>query len=103
MATPVIIDVLKSLSEQSNWKWRRWFVFGIAIWAQGLITYIAIVGSDATRDAIAFNITGLLMTLVGSYIFGATWDSQNARKSTIAAHALPAAGGTADTQVKVDT
>ena len=94
-------EILKALENTTSWKWRRVYVFVILFWAMGLITYIAIVSNDATRDGIAFNITGLLITLTGAYIFGASWDSHNARKSVIASSAIPEGGGTSDTQIEV--
>lgn len=95
-------ELLRALDNTTTWRWRRLYVFVILIWAMGLITYIAVVGSDGTRDSIAFNVTGLLITLTGAYIFGASWDNHNARKSVLAAGAIPDGGGTADTQVKVE-
>jgi hypothetical protein len=82
-------ELLKALEGATSWKWRRLYVFVILFWAMGLITYIAIVGSDATRDGIAFNVTGLLITLTGTYIFGAAWEGKDARKSMIAASNKP--------------
>lgn len=95
-------ELLRALDATTSWKWRRVYVFVILVWAMGLITYIAIVGSDSTRDGIAFNVTGLLITLTGAYIFGASWDSHNARKSVVASAAIPDGGGSSDTQVKVE-
>lgn len=71
-------------------------------WGMSLITYIAIVGSDRTRQDIAFNVTGLLIATIGSYVFGATWDNQNERKANLAAASIQSSDtSTTTTDVKV--
>lgn len=95
-------QVLEGLNRMP-WFWRRIAIASVLLWGMGLITYIAIVGSDATRQDIAFNVTGLLIATIGSYLFGATWDHSNERKANLAAAAInpPTDVGSVTTDVNV--
>nr|QIG67163.1 hypothetical protein EVB34_058 [Rhizobium phage RHph_TM26] len=85
------------------WFWRRILVIGIILWAMGLITYIAVV-DPGTRGDVAFYVAGVLVSTMGSYLFGATWDNQNERKANLAAQTLPPppATGTADVSTNLE-
>lgn len=82
--------------------WRRVAVFLIIMWSMGLITYIAVYGDDDTRKDVAFYVSGILVSTVGSYLFGATWDNQNERKANLAAAAISPDAGPASNDVTAD-
>ncbi|QIG76507.1 hypothetical protein EVC26_061 [Rhizobium phage RHph_I72] len=79
-------EVLLALNRMP-WFWRRILVIAIILWAMGLLTYIAVV-EPSVRGDIGFYVSGVLISTVGSYLFGATWDNQNERRANLAASAI---------------
>lgn len=92
------------------WFWRRVIVCAIVFWSMGLLTYLAVMGSDSTQADIGFYVAGVLVSTMASYLGIATVDHQNERKANLAAAAIlpQASTESADTtqtniDVKVDT
>lgn len=88
----VLVETLNRFS----WQMRRRIIIGILVWGAALVTYLAVVGDASIRDTIAFNVIWLMGAVIGSYVFGASWDDQNARKTAIASQAVDNAAGQTD-------
>lgn len=93
-------DALIALNRMP-WFWRRVLIGAIIIWSMGLLTYLAVVGNDTLKADIGFYVSGVLVSTMGSYLFGATWDNQNERKANLAAVAITPPVS-ADTSVQVN-
>lgn len=87
------------------WFWRRVAVGSILIWSMGLLTYLAIVGTESTRQDIAFYVSGVLVSTMASYLGIAAVDHQNERRANLAAAAInppPESKAEPDTTTTVD-
>lgn len=69
---------------ERSWKWRRIAVFvplGVCL---GVIVWLTAFGADTRLNQDLANGAYLLIaTLVGSYLFGATWDDRNRDRAII--------------------
>jgi hypothetical protein len=84
-----------------DWAVRRRIIILALIWIGALVTYLAIWGKpDSLREAIATGLILLFGSIVGSYVFGAVWEKNVARKNDIAQQAVEQ--GATDTTVKVE-
>lgn len=79
---------------KDSWKVRRRIVIGLLVWAVAMCSYIVLKGADTRLAETAFTgCIALIVSLVGSYVFGAVWDDNNVRKSSDANQpALPPSG-----------
>ncbi|EPE95699.1 hypothetical protein RGCCGE502_22655 [Rhizobium grahamii CCGE 502] len=83
-----------------DWAVRRRIIILVLTWCTGIITYLAVWGRPiALSDTIAMNLILLMGGIIGSYVFGAVWETNVARKSSIAQQAVEQ--GDADTTVEV--
>jgi DMSO reductase anchor subunit len=83
-----------------DWAVRRRIIILVLIWGAGLVTYLAVWGRPiALSDTIAMNLILLMGGIIGSYVFGAAWESIAKRKSDIAQTAVEQ--GDAETTVEV--
>lgn len=86
------------------WNARRRRIDLILLYCAIVVGYLAVYGPDAVKDTIALGLVGLAVTTVGSYIFGAAWDDNNARKAAVQSESI--AEGVeppADVQVEAET
>lgn len=84
-----------------DWAVRRRIIILTLFWSAVLITYLAVWGRDISlTDTIAMNLILLMGGIIGSYVFGAVWESNSQRKSKIAETAVDQ--GTADTTVTIE-
>lgn len=73
----------------SDWTVRRRIIILSLIWIAGLVTYLAIWGRPTSLvEAIATNLILLFGGIVGSYVFGAVWDSNRKRSADLAEAAI---------------
>lgn len=87
----------------AEWATRRRIIILTLIWASGLITYISVFGrSISVNEAIATNLIFMMGGVIGSYVFGAVWQSTSDKKSEIAQQAVDQSAGTTSTEVKVE-
>lgn len=84
-----------------DWAVRRRIIILTLIWSASLVTYLAVFGRPSSmNEAIATNLIILMVSVIGSYVFGAVWEQNVARKTDVAQAAVDQ--GAADTQVKVE-
>jgi len=84
-----------------DWAVRRRIIILSLIWIAVLVTYLAIWGRPiALSDTAVTNLLWIFGGIVGSYVFGAVWESNVARKADVAQQAVEQ--GDADTTVKVE-
>lgn len=63
---------------ETSWIWRRTTVFGTLGFCAWAVGYLTIWGADtALAREIATSLILLAGTVIGSYVFGATWDDLN--------------------------
>lgn len=66
----------------NDWRRRRRVIHAVLIYCAGAVAYLVIFGTDtALHQQIGLALIGLAATTVGSYVFGATWDDHNVRKT----------------------
>lgn len=83
-----------------DWAVRRRIIILTLIWCSGIVTYLAVWGRPiALSDTIAMNLILLMGGIIGSYVFGAVWEKNVARKTDVAQQAV--SQGDADTTVEV--
>jgi hypothetical protein len=72
----------RNVDPQSSWKIRRRFMFGISAFCCWVIAYILVkqvaTGPADTAMTMAFL---TLISIVGSYVFGATWEDISTMKT----------------------
>lgn len=76
------------------WKHRRRIVYGTLGFCAGSIVYLMVYGQADSRlhETIAYGLIGTAIAVIGSYVFGATWDDRNVMKTLgAAAYRDPAA------------
>ncbi|MCS0459549.1 hypothetical protein [Rhizobium favelukesii] len=84
-----------------DWAVRRRIIILSLIWIAVLVTYLAVWGRPiALSDTAVTNLLWIFGGIVGSYVFGAVWETNVARKTEIAQQAVEQ--GDADTTVKVE-
>ncbi|MGV2130885.1 hypothetical protein ACQZ4Q_01580 [Agrobacterium vitis] len=84
-----------------DWAVRRRIIILLLIWGAGIVTYLSIWGRPiALSDAIATNLILFMGGIVGSYVFGAVWETNVQRKADVAQAAVDQ--GAVDTSVKVE-
>ena len=84
-----------------DWAVRRRIIILLLIWGAGIVTYLAVWGRPiALSDTIAMNLILFMGGIVGSYVFGAVWETNVQRKTDVAQAAVDQ--GTVDTSVKVE-
>lgn len=66
-----------------SWKIRRRIVIATLGFCAGCITYLMICGQADSRlhETIAYGLFGTGISVIGSYVFGATWDDMNVMKT----------------------
>lgn len=65
---------------RDGWKYRRRIVFGTLIWLVINLEYLILFGEDSALNQQAFiAMIGLFGSVVGIYVFGATWDDHSKR------------------------
>ena len=80
---------------------RRRIIILSLIWIAALVTYLAIWGRPiALSDTAVTNLLWIFGGIVGSYVFGAVWETNVARKTDVAQQAVDQ--GSAETTVKVE-
>lgn len=83
-----------------DWAVRRRIIILSLIWIAVLVTYLAIWGRPiALSDTAVTNLLWIFGGIVGSYVFGAVWESNAARKADVAQQAVEQ--GDAETTVEV--
>ncbi|MGP4691600.1 hypothetical protein [Agrobacterium cavarae] len=84
-----------------DWAVRRRIIILSLLWCATLVTYLAVWGNPTSlSEAIATSLILLFGSIVGSYVFGAVWESNTKVKADIAQQAVDQGG--ADTTVKVE-
>ncbi|MBX4897445.1 hypothetical protein [Rhizobium bangladeshense] len=84
-----------------DWAVRRRIIILSLIWIAALVTYLAVWGRPiALSDTAVTNLLWIFGGIVGSYVFGAVWETNVARKTDIAQQAVDQ--GDAETTVKVE-
>jgi DMSO reductase anchor subunit len=84
-----------------DWAVRRRIIILTLLWGSGIVTYLAVWGRPiALSDTIAMNLILLMGGIIGSYVFGAVWEKNAARKADVAQAAVDQ--GDTDTTVKVE-
>lgn len=79
------------LPSQSSWTIRRRIIVITLFWCGVMVTYLSIWGRDIQLSETSVNGLLLLMaSVIGSYVFGATWDQNSQRKSEVDAMAVSA-------------
>lgn len=72
------------MSTPGCWKIRRRFMFSIAGFCVWVISYVLYSGLNTAAADTAITMSFLtLISIVGSYVFGAAWDDKNARNISI--------------------
>lgn len=90
------------LITRSSWAVRRRIIIATLLWCASLVTYLAIWGRPITLvEAIASGCLLLMGSVIGTYVFGATWDDQAKRKAQVAQAAVDQSDPTSTT-VKVE-
>lgn len=85
-----------------DWAVRRRIIILCLLWGAGVVTYLAVMGRPiALSDTIAMNLILFMGGIVGSYVFGAVWETNSKRTSDIAQTAVEQ--GEAETTVEVKT
>lgn len=65
----------RNIDWQSSWRIRRWFMFIVSLFCMWSVTYV--LWKDLTSGPADTAVTMSFLTLlgiVGSYVFGATWE-----------------------------
>lgn len=66
--------------QQGSWAVRRLFMFIISAFCVGVVSFALYRGLDTKVAETAVTMSFVtLISVVGSYVFGATWDDKNAR------------------------
>ncbi|MBZ9894254.1 hypothetical protein LB545_07840 [Mesorhizobium sp. BR1-1-6] len=79
------------LSSQASWTIRRRIIILTLFWCGVLVTYLSVWGRDIQLSETSVNGLLLLMaSVIGSYVFGATWDHNSQRKAEVDAMAVGA-------------
>lgn len=87
---------------RAPWQVRRRIVVVTLIWCIVLISYLAIWGkADTLREAIATSLVLLMGSVIGTYVFGASWDDKNQRQADLAEKAVQQSAPT-ETQVRIE-
>jgi hypothetical protein len=75
-------DEIKKALYLDNWPKRRKVLYAVLGWAMSSATYVIGLGHDTRLNETAFvMLIGLIISLVGSYVFGAIWDDSDKRKA----------------------
>lgn len=75
----------------ASWVIRRRIIVITLFWCGVMVTYLAVFGRPISLSETTVNGCLLLMaSVIGSYVFGATWDHNNQRKSEVDAMAVNA-------------
>lgn len=79
------IQAVRGLIVQpSSWKIRRRIIVITLFWCGVMVTYLSVWGRDIQLSETSVNGLLLLMaSVIGSYVFGATWDSSIQRKAEV--------------------
>lgn len=65
-----------------EWKIRRKVIFSTLMFCAAEVGYLTFAGQDTQlHQAIATSLILLAGSVIGSYVFGAVWDDNNARKA----------------------
>lgn len=84
-----------------DWAVRRRIIILVLIWCAGLVTYLATVGRpNSLSETVATSLILLMGSIIGSYVFGAVWEKNVARKAEVAQTAVDQ--GDTETTVKVE-
>lgn len=68
--------------QHGSWRIRRLFMFIISAFCVGAVSYVLLNGSTGEVAETAVTMSFFtLMSIVGSYVFGAVWDDNNARSA----------------------
>lgn len=68
---------------KNDWKHRRRIIYATLIFCAIEVAYLTVRGSDTSlNQAIVTSVVLLAAAVIGSYVFGATWDDSNKRKVT---------------------
>lgn len=63
---------------ETSWRYRRLVVFATLVWAGWMLAWIALYGADTMLVRVVAETVGwIIMTVIGLYIGGATWDDLN--------------------------
>ncbi|NLS06280.1 hypothetical protein HGP14_23440 [Rhizobium sp. P32RR-XVIII] len=83
-----------------DWAVRQRIIILSLLWIAAIVTYLAVWGRPiALSDTIAMNLILLFGGIIGSYVFGAVWETNSARKVAVAQQAIEQ--GEADATVEV--
>lgn len=69
---------MKPEPQKPSWKIRQKIIFATLIYCAAMIFYLAIwAESTPLREQVVLALVGLVASVIGAYIFGATWDDKN--------------------------
>lgn len=76
---------------QSSWRIRRRIIISTLLWSGVMVTYLAIWGRPTSlSETIALGCLALMGSVIGAYVFGATWDTKITRDSANQQQAIEA-------------
>lgn len=79
------------MNNPASWTIRRRIIIITLFWCAVMVTYLSVWGRDIQLSETSVNGLLLLMaSVIGSYVFGATWDHNNQRKTDVDAMAVGA-------------
>lgn len=89
-----------------DWAVRRRIIILSLLWAASLISMIVVFAlvmdrENGLAETALINLILLFGSIVGSYVFGAIWDSKSKRSADIAQSAVDNAQGDTTTKVEV--
>ena len=66
--------------EKDTWRYRRRFMLAAVSFCMAVVVYVLWKGTEGAVAETAISMSFIcLISIVGSYVFGATWDDKNAR------------------------
>lgn len=71
----------RNIDWKSSWRIRRWFMFGVSAFCMWTVAYVLYKDLDSGPADTAVTMSFLtLLGIVGSYVFGATWEDVSLAK-----------------------
>lgn len=71
----------RNIDWKSSWRIRRWFMFGVSAFCMWTVAYVLYRDLDSGPADTAVTMAFLtLLGIVGSYVFGATWEDVSKAK-----------------------
>lgn len=86
---------------KSSWRIRRRFMFAVVAFCMATVAYVLIADRTSGPADTAVTMSYLtLLGIVGSYVFGATWEDVSTAKAKLRSGATPAPGPGASATVE---